>query len=53
MNQTILKNKNSESLGEKLIEELQKLNHDFVIIHVSTFYDHIEEFFKAVIFYHI
>lgn len=53
MNQTILKNKDSEDLGTELIDKLQQLNHDCVIIHVSTFYNHIDENFYAVIFYHI
>jgi len=53
MQQSILKNKDPEVLGKELIQELTKLNTDFVIIHTSTFYDHIDEFFKAVIFYHI
>lgn len=52
MKQIILTNKHSDYLGAQLIEELQKLNNGFVIIHVSSFYDHIEEYFKAVIFYH-
>lgn len=52
MKQTILQHKESESLGESLISELQKLNVDFVIVHTSTFFDHCDEYFKAVIFYH-
>ena len=52
MKQTILKNTDSEALGTNLIEELQKLNAQFVIIHTSTFYDHVDEHFKAAIFYH-
>lgn len=52
MKQTILKNTDSEELGNSLIEELQKLNTEHVIIHTSTFYDHVDEHFKAAIFYH-
>ncbi|WP_165929992.1 hypothetical protein [Flavobacterium caseinilyticum] len=52
MKQTILTHKDPEMLGKELITELQKLNTDFVIIHSSTFYDHIDEFFKAIILYH-
>lgn len=52
MKQTILQHKDSEALGESLILELQKLNKDNVIIHTSTFFDHCDEYFKAVIFYH-
>lgn len=53
MEQIILKQKDSESLGNELIQELTRLNTDFVVVHTSTFYDHIDEHFKAVIFYHI
>lgn len=52
MKQTILQHKDSEALGNSLISELQRLNTDFVIIHTSTFFDHCDEYFKAVIFYH-
>jgi hypothetical protein len=52
MKQIILAHKNSEQLGKSLISELQKVNQDHVIIHTSTFFDHIDEHFKAIICYH-
>lgn len=52
MKQNILQHKDPETLGKELINELQKLNTDFVIVHTSTFFDHIDEYFKAIILYH-
>jgi len=37
MKQIILTNKQSDDLGAQLIEELQKLNNGFVIIHDRVF----------------
>ena len=52
MKQNILQHKDPETLGKKLIDELQKLNANSVIVHTCTFFDHIDEYFKAIILYH-
>ncbi len=53
MQQLIIQSRYSGEVGEQLVSELQRLDSEYVIIHVSSFYDHVEEKFKAIILYHI